>query len=216
MSEWYTVQPGDYMELIAEHFGFRDHHLIYDDAANVDFKKRRPNPDILLPGDSIFIPDKDPGHDEAETDKKHKFVLKSEKIKLILYVRRAGKPLAGRAYTLKVGKLVVRSTTGSDGLIQHEIPIGEPEGELTISGEPAYKRKLSIGFLHPITTVSGVQMRLNNLGFACGPATETDIAPYHAALAAYQTKHSLPSRNGNLDDATVNALRSEYDKGIAS
>jgi len=204
------------MELIAEHFGFRDYHLIYDHASNAAFKKLRPNPDILFPGDLIFIPDKDPGHDDAATDKKHKFVVKTEKIKLVLYLRRAGKPLAGRNFTLKVGKLVVTGKTGADGLIQHEIPIGEPEGELTLTGEPAYKRKLNIGFLHPITTVSGVQMRLNNLGFACGPAAGTDNAPYHGALNAYQTKHSLPNRNGILDAATVDALRSEYDHGIPS
>jgi hypothetical protein len=215
MSETHIVQAGEYMETIAEKFGFRDYHTIYDHPNNKDFKTLRPNPHILYPGDKVFIPDIDAGQKPADTDKKHKFVIKSQKIKLIVYIRRNGKPFANQKYTLKVGKETITGTTGTDGLIKKDIPVGEPEGVLTFSGPPSYTRKLNLGFLHPITTTSGRQMRLNNLGFGCGAPTGAENDAYKSALRAFQKKY-LPSVSGNADNDTIDKLRSEYEQGIPS
>jgi hypothetical protein len=216
MSEIYTVQAGDYMDTIAKRYGFDDYRTIYDDPNNDALKTLRPNPRILLPGDKVFIPDKDPADHPAETDKLHKFVVKTPSIKLTLYVRRNGKPFANHKYTLKVGTKSISGQTGPDGLIQQDVPIGEALGELTFPGTPAYRRKLNLGFLHPITVTSGVQMRLNNLGFGCGPATGRPGNTYTSALQSFQKAHSLPSQTGTLDSSTINALRSEYEKNIPS
>lgn len=216
MAENYTVQAGDYMEMIAEHFGFRDYHVIYDHPNNQALKTARPNPHILYPGDTVYIPDKDPGDQDADTDKKHKFVVKTQKVKLILRIRRNDKPFANQSYKLKVGAQNFSGKTAADGLIQHDIPIGIPQGELTFTGPPSYTRKLNLGFLHPITIVSGVQMRLNNLGFGCGPATGAQSYPYTSALTAFQKKQGLSNQTGTLDKETTDALRTEYEQGIPS
>ena len=42
MSETHIFPPSEYMETIAEHYGFRDHHTIYDDANNAALKTKRP------------------------------------------------------------------------------------------------------------------------------------------------------------------------------
>src|SRR5579871_4640962 len=163
MSETYTVQPGDYMQSIAQHFGFDDYKVIYDDAKNQALKTARPNPNILYPGDKVFIPDKDPGDQPADTDKKHKFVKKAPKATLTIYVRRNDKPWAKKKYKLTVGKDTKTGTTDKDGLVQQDIPVGETSAELTFTGSPSFTRKLNLAYLHPISIVSGVQMRLNNL-----------------------------------------------------
>jgi Putative peptidoglycan binding domain len=221
MSEIHTVEPGEYMETIAEKFGFRDYHIIYDHPNNKDFKALRPNPHILFPGDKVFIPDIDPGQQAAGTDAKHKFVLKAHKIKLILRIRHAGKPLANHAYKLKIGTRIFTGKTAADGLIQHEVPVGAQDAELTF-GHPipltvarSYTRNLNLGFLHPITTPSGVQMRLNNLGFGCGAPTGAESYAYTAALTAFQKKQQL-NPTGKADNATIDKLRSEYEQGIPS
>jgi hypothetical protein len=88
MGQTHNVQPGDYMELIAKQYGFVDYKTIYDNANNTAFKTARPNPDILLPGDKVYIPDKNPADDPAEVDKKHKYVLKApSKVTLDVYLR---------------------------------------------------------------------------------------------------------------------------------
>jgi hypothetical protein len=215
MSETHIVQAGEYMEMIAEKYGFRDYHVIYDHANNAAFKTKRPNPHLLFPGDSVFIPDMDPGHEPADTDKKHKFVLKAQKIKFQVYIRRNGKPFANQAYKLKVGEQTITDRTGADGLIKKDIPVGEPLGLLTFTGPPAYTRKLNFGFLHPITTVSGRQMRLNNLGFVSGAPNGVESAAYAAALRAFQHKQGI-AETGKADADTIDKLRTEYDHGVQS
>jgi hypothetical protein len=223
MSKTYYVQAGDFMEKIADQNGFRDYHTIYDHANNSAFKARRPNPHILYPLDEVFIPDIDPGNEPAVTDKKHTLVLKPYTVTLKVKIRRNDKPFAYHKYTLKVSSLAdpakqttFTGETGADGLlIQKAIPVRMALGVLTFPGPPSYTRRLNLGFLHPVTLISGVQMRLNNLGFGSGPATGAQSAAYTAALQAFQTKfqkqYHLPNVTGTLDDDTINALRAEYD-----
>jgi peptidoglycan hydrolase-like protein with peptidoglycan-binding domain len=90
------------------------------------------------------------------------------------------------------------------------------EVKLTLAGLPSYTRTLRLGFLHPITVASGVQMRLNNLGFACGPANGAQSPGYTAALQAFQRKHLPQNVTGQADNDTLEALRNEYDKGKKS
>jgi N-acetylmuramoyl-L-alanine amidase len=223
MSETHTVQEGEYLELIAKQAGFRGYEVIYNDAHNGSFKTARPNPNILYPGDKVYIPDLDPGHDAAATDKKHKYVIKTPMVTLDVYLRRNGVPLKNRDYTLKFKDLdgkdqKLPGTTGADGhLLQKEkIPVGVAEVKLTLANLPSYTRILKLGFLHPITFASGVQMRLNNLGFACGPANGAQSPAYTAALRAFQQKHLPQNVTGKADNDTLDALRNEYDKGIKS
>ncbi|MFT5881452.1 MAG: hypothetical protein ACI86X_002594 [Moritella sp.] len=54
----YTVVSGDNFTLIARRFGFRNYQTIYDHELNAEFKKRRPDPNLIHPGDEIAIPNK--------------------------------------------------------------------------------------------------------------------------------------------------------------
>jgi hypothetical protein len=219
MSENHTVLPGEYMELIAWNAGFPNYTDILADAKNEAFKKLRPNPDILMPGDQVFIPDKDTKGLSAATDKKHKVVKKGPpKIELIVTIQRYGKPFGNQKFLLEVGDKKIPGHTAANGLLKTEIPLGVALGTLTFPGPPVYKRKLNFGFLNPITTVSGRQMRLNNLGFFCGPANGVENAAYKAALAAFQKKY-LPIVTGDPQshmDLIIDTLRSQYDSGRPS
>ena len=54
----YTVASGDNFTLIARRFGFRNYQAIYDHELNSEFKKLRPDPNLIHPGDEIVIPNK--------------------------------------------------------------------------------------------------------------------------------------------------------------
>src|SRR5208283_2785085 len=149
MSETHAVKEGEYMELIAKQYGFSDYKVIYDDPHNANFKAARPNPDILYPGDKLYVPDRVPGNDDAATDKKHKYTLTAPMVTLDVYLRRNGKPLKSLGYTLKFtgldGKeMKLTGTTGSDGhLIQKDkLPVGVAEVRLTLTSLPSYTRIL--------------------------------------------------------------------------
>ena len=66
------------------------------------------------------------------------------------------------------------------------------------------------------TTTSGVQMRLNNLGYGCGPPSGAASYAYTLALQGFQKKQGLTNQKGTVDNETINALRSEYEQGIPS
>ena len=55
----YTVAQGDCLSSIALHHGYADWRKIYNHADNADFRRLRPNPNCIYPGDSIYIPETD-------------------------------------------------------------------------------------------------------------------------------------------------------------
>jgi hypothetical protein len=61
MPKNYIVRPGDTLGKIAASNGFRNFREIYDDPANAAFRAKRPNPDLIFPGDLIVIPDRGTG-----------------------------------------------------------------------------------------------------------------------------------------------------------
>jgi hypothetical protein len=99
--EYYNVKQGDNLSLIALVFGFKDHTTIYNHPNNADFKKQRPNPDILFPGDMVFIPKPVVKEQPCATDQRWTFVLRRPKKVLRIVVEDfEGKPMANAAYQL--------------------------------------------------------------------------------------------------------------------
>lgn len=54
----YIVVSGDNLTLITRRLGFRNYKTIYDHELNREFKKSRPDPNLIHPGDEIVIPNK--------------------------------------------------------------------------------------------------------------------------------------------------------------
>lgn len=53
----HVVVKGEWLSKIAQKYGIKSWRTIYDHPANEAFRKKRPNPDLIQPGDEIFIPD---------------------------------------------------------------------------------------------------------------------------------------------------------------
>ena len=75
MTDYYTVRQGDHLSKIAKDNGFTDYTVIWDHPNNSDLKKQRQNPNILLPGDQVFIPDMEQKQESGATDKRHTFTV---------------------------------------------------------------------------------------------------------------------------------------------
>ena len=54
----HTVIRGDCLSSIAKQYGFSDYKTIYDHPQNQAFKQKRPNPNLIMAGDEIFIPER--------------------------------------------------------------------------------------------------------------------------------------------------------------
>ena len=215
----YTVTQGDCLSSIAEKWGFPDYRSIYLDPANADFRARRPNPNIIFPGDNLFIPDLEIKDLPCATDQRHRFVLSQPKVLLRLCLQDdLHQPYGNKRYELKVGSKAYEGSTDGDGMLEQRIPADATEGEITIfpveedPSDPGYSFPLNLGHLDPIDESSGIDGRLANLGFA--PADEDDAGGSGearvAALEAFQARFGLEV-TGEPDDATRQKLRQLHD-----
>lgn len=61
MPTTHIVQPGENLTVIARKYGIPDWRTLYNHPNNLAFRNKRPNPNLIFPGDQLFIPNTTPG-----------------------------------------------------------------------------------------------------------------------------------------------------------
>ena len=69
----YKVEQGENLSRIAKKYGFTDAMAIYSHAKNAALRYKRPDPNLLYPGDIVNIPEKKKSGAIVKTGSKHKF-----------------------------------------------------------------------------------------------------------------------------------------------
>jgi N-acetylmuramoyl-L-alanine amidase len=203
---YYTIEQGDCISSIAYEHGF-DWEKIWKHPQNAKLKAERNNPNVLYPGDVVFIPDKEEKWVARATEKRHSFVRKGVPalVRLAL-VDRDGNPRANERYILDIEGKLFTGVTKADGKIEYRIPPNARQGKLTVGAEGKEVYTLRLGHTDPVSKVSGVQSRLQNLGYDCG-AIDGQMGPAtQSSLRAFQKKHGL-QETGEPDEATLNKLK---------
>ncbi len=203
----YVVLQGDCISSIAEREGFLPNTL-WD--ANPKLKVKRKNPNALLPGDELLIPEKRLKTVSGATDQTHKFVLKLMPTKFRLVVERYQKPLANKKYILTVDSQIYNGTTSGSGLVEVVLPPNATSGLLQIPDE-SFECELEFGCLDPVDEISGAQGRLQNLGYYHGEITGEMNEDLQEALQFFQSDFGVPV-TGELDDATNQKLLDRHDQ----
>src|SRR6185503_2681877 len=80
----HTVKQGEHLSGIAEEYGFSNFETIWDDPQNAELKQKRQNPNVLLPGDELFIPAKETKEESGATEKRHRFKWRGRQLQLRL------------------------------------------------------------------------------------------------------------------------------------
>ncbi len=213
---YHTVAPGDCLSSIAAQYGFADYRTIYDDGANAELRRARPDPNVLLPGDRVFIPERDETPQDCPTDAHHRFVVRRKTTRLRLVLKDRDGPWANRRFKLGIeGEPVIEGSTDGNGLIDQPIPADASEADLevqrTAQADSGFLRwHLQLGFLDPHDRVSGAQARLNNLGYFCGPVDGIVGPRTERALRQFQKDQGL-TVDGRLGPATAAKLRGGHD-----
>lgn len=224
----HIVAQGEYLALIARKLKRIGWDMILNEPANQELWKKGRTPNILYPGDEIVIPDAREKKVTRPTTATHTFKLKQPRNRLkIVLEKHDKKPFKGE----KVKVLIQRSLTASSddgleipaetdgaGLIDIPLPAGAVKATLTLVDAPWLRWVVLIGHLDPVHDpvgkrdfVSGVQARLNNLGFSCG-AVDGVLGPRtRSAIARFQ-KEILGRKDakGDLDDETRKAIVKEH------
>ncbi|MBI3757313.1 MAG: peptidoglycan-binding protein [Deltaproteobacteria bacterium] len=218
MGKYHTVVQGEHLSSLAKKYGFSDYQTIWNDGQNAEVKKKRKNPNVLFPGDRLFIPDKHEKQEARNTEKLHRFVLQQPPLKLQLLVEDLyEKPVAGAAYELELeGESRPRTqNTGGDGKIEEAIPPTVERGVLVIKDPetPLNEIRLAvkIGHLDPVEEISGQKGRLNNLGYYAGPiAEDEDELWFRSAVEEFQCDYQL-TVDGICGPQTQAKLREVHD-----
>jgi hypothetical protein len=212
------LQQGDCLSSIALTRGF-DPKTVWEHGDNADLRERRTNPNALLPGDALFVPEIEQKNEPAPTDKLTTFKLTVGPIRLRVRLTKHTKPRPDEGYELELfssaapgepgsGDSVLEGQTDGDGWIDQPIPITAKSATLSLR-EGKELHDLRIGHLDPHDESSGVQGRLRGLGFYFGKL-DGDVGPKtQAAIRRFQKANEL-TVSGELDDATASALRDAY------
>jgi len=209
----HTVQQGECLSAIAARYGFRNFLTVYNDPGNANLRRLRPNPNLLFPGDVVFIPEKSPQTLSVPTGATHQFSMTAPRRLLRLIVEDLdGSKMGSQPYELSIEEQVIKGTTGVDGLIEQVIPLNAQNGTLTIG---RYKWPLSIAHLNPIADtkddgVSGIQARLRNMGYDPGPIDGILGPLTKEAIKAFQEDNPPLKVDGICGPKTRAALIQAY------
>lgn len=208
----HEVVQGECLSRIAKSYGLPSWKTIYNHPNNADFRQLRPNPNIIYPGDRLFIPEIRPKTENCSTDQVHPFRVVLDKTWLRIVTKDwEFKPIAGQKYVLEVDGRKYEGVTSQDGLVEHRIRATADQGKLTVFVQHEdwtedYTWEFYLGRVDPITTVSGVQERLKNLSFDCGPVDGIMGPLTKAAVREFQKKFNLkvdgivgPQTRGRLE-----------------
>jgi len=191
----YFVKQGDHLFKIAQKHGFADYHTIWDHPKNAELKRKRQNPNVLYPGDRLYIPEKELKEESGATEQRHRFKTRGETLMLRIVLKNIdGQPIANEQCDLDIEGEVYPLITDGEGQIEQQIPKSAERGSLTLKDTDLpfdVQLPLKIGHLDPVDTASGQQARLNNLGYNAGEVGGTDPLKLRSAVEEFQCDYDL-------------------------
>jgi N-acetylmuramoyl-L-alanine amidase len=209
----HVVAQGECMSRIAARYGHRDERRIYDHPNNAELKEKRPDPNILHPGDNVFVPDRERKQKPCATAKRHEFTVRTQQRTIRIAVGNLGDGrIADADYVLEIEGARYSGKTDADGILEQAISIDAETGTLSIAG---HEWALRIGHLNPPDEteddgISGIQARLRNLGHYLGPVDGVASPELETAIRAFQRDNPPLACDGIPGADTRAALVDEH------
>ena len=203
MPKRHVASDGESIESIAFENGFF-WETVWNADENAPLRELRSDPNILVEGDEVVVPEKRQRSVQVATGKKHVFKLRGVPSILRVQLVDGGKPRAGLAFTVEANGRKQTGTTDGEGWVKCYLMPDVESGELRLdaSGE---RFAFQVGKVSPPDTPRGVQTRLRNLGYYSGEIESSLSDEAVEALHAFQRDRNLPETD-DPDDATRDAL----------
>jgi hypothetical protein len=199
----HVIKQGECLSSISLQYGL-NWKTIWRDPNNAQLKQRRKNPNVLLPGDAVFIPDKSPRVEKGATEKRHQFKRLGVPAKARLKFMSWDQPRANERYVLTIDGHIFSGTTDEDGQIRLTIPPDAQTGLLAFEND-GQQIRIHFGHIDPVEEITGVQHRLRNLGFKCNDR-DGELGPEtRSAIREFQKKYRI-AESGEADEATRRRL----------
>lgn len=227
----FTVRQGDTTAGIAFRNGLI-WETIWEHPNNAQLRASRDNKNILKPGDVLFIPERSQGEESCSTDQRHRFRRKGvpERFRLRFVedpqqIMEGGGdteegagdsgaqeqekdvPRADVSYLFEIDGQITNGTTDQDGWIEYSIPPDVQSGRIILNPSTPQEEeyRLQVGHLNPISELSGVKHRLQNLGLFEGEIDDQPTPELETALRTFQERHNL-TVSGEPDQPTRDKL----------
>jgi N-acetylmuramoyl-L-alanine amidase len=200
----YIAKPGDTIQKIALRHKL-DWEVVWQHSGNARLRETRKEPNLLLPGDKVVLPERDIRQEACATDTHHRFRAKGNTTLLRLrLLDEEGRPMAGTSYQLLIGGAIHEGSTDADGNLEQSISALTIKATLHI---PSLNRNLPLylGRLGPADAPQGIQERLRNLGYYHNRDPKLATLKLAAALRKFQKEHGL-EQNGKTDAATIQKI----------
>lgn len=206
MSEPYEVEAGEHLASIAARNGVVDPIALHDAPENAEFKKLRPDPGVLAPGDELFLPEVETKSVQCKPGSDNVFIYDVPSISVRLqFVDEEGEPRPGLHALFRLGEIPETTETDDNGMLELDLPATFEDFECKFDGG---KLRLRIGDLDPVSTSRGRLTRLQNLGYLPAPLPEdTETLAYAVRLAVeeFMVDYGLTPKP-KLDDAGCERL----------
>jgi hypothetical protein len=205
MSGYYTVRQGDHLTRIAISCGFADWSPVWNAPENADLRSKRTSPDVLMPGDSLYVPDLQTKELSAATDQGHKYILAQKPLNLhIKILDRFNDCLSNTDCDVRIGGDSEKTSTDSGGGLKHPLTLQQRlagDGSLQFQEPLVVSQQnlvrtvqvpLQLGQIDPVVEVSGQLKRLKNLGYyPSGNGDDPDAKLFRAAVEEFQCENHL-------------------------
>jgi hypothetical protein len=188
----HVVRQGEYVTQLAARLGF-DADEVWHHSANAELRERRPQRDVLAPGDVLRVPDQ-PGNRRPSFasggTRRYRARVPVVTVRLVLDDGRG--PIGDEPYEVHglPGREPVRGTTGSDGVVRVDVPVHVSRVDLVLV-RLAQTFPLLVGHLDPPDESTGLRSRLRGLGHLLPSPSE--VLP-HPLLLEHGTGEGEPER----------------------
>lgn len=207
----HTVKQGECINSIAYEYGFFP-DTIWNHPQNKELKEKRKDPNVLFPGDVVFVPDKRVKEVNKATDQQHRFRMKNVPAKFtVRLVNDDDSPRGGVKYLLTVDGEEFEGQSTSGGEISVSVPPGAKTGKLELTDKNGEEEEydIALGYLDPIEEMSGVQGRLRGLGYYYGDISGENSDELGDAIREFQEDNGMEV-TGEVDDALRSQLQSDF------
>jgi len=216
----YVIRQGDHLSRLAATMGF-DADEIWNHERNSELREQRGDPDVLAPGDILYVPEPEECRLELTAKTSNRFEAEIPMIRIDTTLGYGGQPLANEPYEVRGVGEPRQLTSDGQGRANFEVPATTRQVTLFLpdQGTQAVAR---IGHLDPPTSESGIATRLTNLGYLMAPNVippelamsrdpDARAQRLRQAIRLFQLDNDLEG-TGELDEQTHDAIMEQHER----
>jgi len=195
----HIVLQGETIPAIAHQYGFADWRNIWEHPRNEHLAEMGRTPNILNPGDRVYIPDYDSGIFIFTTGRNTEIRLLNPwaNVIRISFQDRFGNPYSGKRCQVEIGGNSREGESDGNGLFEFELPREVSSAIFKLWPDDANDDKFYVwilrpGYLNPVTEISGAKARLKNLGYGIDGIDDNADRRTQNAVELLRAQHELP------------------------